>query len=129
MKITYFAIALFTALAAAAPQRDQTTEDAITRPGRVAATTRTTIKVTKTTPRATKTTTRRITTRITKTTIVSTRTRFTLNPPNKTTESCTLILCADAVNECGLWYGGCYPACPGLPTPTFIPPPCPTPAT
>ncbi|KAK6511668.1 hypothetical protein TWF481_000577 [Arthrobotrys musiformis] len=43
-----------------------------------------------------------------------------------TTTSCTLTICADYINSCGMGYGGCYPACPGLPTPTFTPPPCPT---
>ncbi|KAF3928805.1 hypothetical protein ABW21_db0208259 [Orbilia brochopaga] len=39
--------------------------------------------------------------------------------------SCDIILCADAMNDCGMFYGGCFPACPGMPTPTFTPPPCP----
>lgn len=55
----------------------------------------------------------RVTTRLTKT-------------PRPTTTSCDITICADYINSCGLGYGGCYPACPGLPTPTFTPPPCPT---
>ncbi|KAK6344298.1 hypothetical protein TWF696_007938 [Orbilia brochopaga] len=47
-------------------------------------------------------------------------------PRRTTTASCTLTICADYVNSCGLGYGGCYPACRGYPTPTFTPPPCPT---
>ncbi|KAK6510599.1 hypothetical protein TWF506_009702 [Arthrobotrys conoides] len=46
--------------------------------------------------------------------------------PRPTTTSCTLTICADYINSCGLGYGGCYAACPGIPTPTFTPPPCPT---
>ncbi|KAK6355234.1 hypothetical protein TWF696_004348 [Orbilia brochopaga] len=53
-------------------------------------------------------------------------TRVTRITRPTTTPKCTLTLCADGVNECGMWYGGCFPACPGLPTPTFTPPPCPT---
>ncbi|KAM0332187.1 hypothetical protein ACHAQA_002462 [Verticillium albo-atrum] len=33
-------------------------------------------------------------------------------------------VCADYVNECGVWYGGCFSDC--LPWPTFAPPPCPS---
>ncbi|KAK6353999.1 hypothetical protein TWF730_008419 [Orbilia blumenaviensis] len=53
-------------------------------------------------------------------------TRITKSPRPTTTTSCSITLCADYVNSCGMGYGGCYPACPGLPTPTFTPPPCPT---
>lgn len=42
------------------------------------------------------------------------------------TASCTLTMCADYINECGMMYGGCYPACSGYPTPTYVPPPCST---
>jgi hypothetical protein len=38
---------------------------------------------------------------------------------------CTRV-CADYVNACGQTYGGCYDQCPGQPTPTFTPPPCPS---
>lgn len=55
-------------------------------------------------------------------------------PPCSTTLSspissptCSSTLCADYINSCGIWYGGCYAACPGLPTPTFTDPGCPTP--
>ncbi|KAK6541902.1 hypothetical protein TWF694_007679 [Orbilia ellipsospora] len=40
--------------------------------------------------------------------------------------SCTRTICADYINSCGMLYGGCYPACTGLTTPVFTPPPCPT---
>ncbi|EWC44266.1 hypothetical protein DRE_01092 [Drechslerella stenobrocha 248] len=50
-------------------------------------------------------------------------------PRPTTTASCTITICADYINSCGLMYGGCYPACKGLPTPTFVPPPCPTTTT
>ncbi|EPS44792.1 hypothetical protein H072_1205 [Dactylellina haptotyla CBS 200.50] len=56
-----------------------------------------------------------------------TLTRVTTKVTTKaTTTSCGLTICADYINSCGMGYGGCYPACPGLPTPTFTPPPCPT---
>lgn len=42
------------------------------------------------------------------------------------TSSCTITLCVDNVNSCGQTYGGCFPACPGLPTPIFTDPGCPT---
>ncbi|KAF3933808.1 hypothetical protein ABW20_dc0107685 [Dactylellina cionopaga] len=100
MKLTYITVALFTALAAAAPQRSHTSEVASTR--RMVA-------------RAAPT---KITTRIT------TRAKTTFRPT--TTAKCTMSLCVDGVNECGMMYGGCFAACPGLPTPTFTPPPCPT---
>ncbi|KAF3182758.1 hypothetical protein TWF225_003228 [Orbilia oligospora] len=53
-------------------------------------------------------------------------TRVTPTPRPTTTSSCTITICADYINSCSMGYGGCYPACPGLPTPTFTPPPCPT---
>ncbi|KAK4241579.1 hypothetical protein C8A03DRAFT_30302 [Achaetomium macrosporum] len=42
------------------------------------------------------------------------------------TSSCsaTVTVCWDGINECGTWYGGCFPDC--KPWPTFTPPPCPT---
>ncbi|KAK6219048.1 hypothetical protein LQW54_002550 [Pestalotiopsis sp. IQ-011] len=36
----------------------------------------------------------------------------------------TRSLCADYVNECGIWYGGCFADC--TPWPTFSKPPCPS---
>lgn len=39
--------------------------------------------------------------------------------------SCTETICADYVNSCGQWYGGCYPACSGYTTPSFTDPGCP----
>ncbi|KAJ6260635.1 hypothetical protein Dda_4862 [Drechslerella dactyloides] len=47
-------------------------------------------------------------------------------PPCPTPKKCDIILCSDAVNECGMMYGGCFEACPDSPTPTFTPPPCPS---
>ncbi|KAJ2904726.1 uncharacterized protein MKZ38_007344 [Zalerion maritima] len=38
-----------------------------------------------------------------------------------------MTVCADYVNECGMWYGGCFPDC--TPWPTFSPPACPTTTT
>ncbi|KAF3346187.1 hypothetical protein VD0002_g6416 [Verticillium dahliae] len=35
----------------------------------------------------------------------------------------TRSVCADYVNECGIWYGGCFADC--TPWPTFTKPPCP----
>ncbi|EPS39553.1 hypothetical protein H072_6711 [Dactylellina haptotyla CBS 200.50] len=101
MKVAYISAALFAALAAAVPQRVTISDSASTR--REALRPTTSVK---------------ITTRPSKTTRTTTR---------ATTTSCTLTLCADGVNECSMMYGGCFPACPGLPTPTFTPPPCPTP--
>jgi cell division septation protein DedD len=42
-------------------------------------------------------------------------------------EECQTI-CWDGVNECGMWYGGCYPEpkCAGVPAPVFTPPSCPS---
>ncbi|KAK6525252.1 hypothetical protein TWF694_005398 [Orbilia ellipsospora] len=125
MKITYLAVGLFAALAAAGPQRITVTDDNSTRIQREML--KTTTKHT-TTPKhtTTRTTTKKTTTRSTRTTITP-RTTITLNPPAHTpTGVCTLSLCADMVNECGMMYGGCFPACPGWPTPQFTPPPCPT---
>lgn len=48
----------------------------------------------------------------------------TTSKPCSTT--CTEILCQDFVNSCGQWYGGCFPVCSGLTTPTFTDPGCPT---
>ncbi|KAF1826756.1 uncharacterized protein K489DRAFT_124866 [Dissoconium aciculare CBS 342.82] len=61
----------------------------------------------------------------TKTTTTSKATT-TSKPASKksSTATCTQTICADYINECGQWYGGCYAACPGLPKPTFTPPPC-----
>ncbi|KAF2443285.1 hypothetical protein P171DRAFT_322009, partial [Karstenula rhodostoma CBS 690.94] len=39
---------------------------------------------------------------------------------------CTLSVCADYINSCGRWYGGCYAVCPGYTTPRFTDPGCPT---
>ncbi|KAF2456932.1 hypothetical protein BDY21DRAFT_372370 [Lineolata rhizophorae] len=33
-------------------------------------------------------------------------------------------MCWDGINECGMWFGGCFDVCSG--TPTFTPPPCPS---
>ncbi|KAF9732302.1 hypothetical protein PMIN06_011446 [Paraphaeosphaeria minitans] len=44
-------------------------------------------------------------------------------PPKPT---CTQSICADYINSCGRWYGGCYAACPGYTAPTFTDPGCPT---
>ncbi|KAJ6787385.1 hypothetical protein PWT90_08599 [Aphanocladium album] len=41
-----------------------------------------------------------------------------------TDDNCsTRSVCADYVNECGMWYGGCFPDC--KPWPTFSKPACP----
>ncbi|KAK7180419.1 hypothetical protein DPSP01_001806 [Paraphaeosphaeria sporulosa] len=48
---------------------------------------------------------------------------ITPTPPSPT---CTLSICADYINSCGRWYGGCYAACPGYTTPSFTDPGCPT---
>ncbi|KAF7192349.1 hypothetical protein HII31_06381 [Pseudocercospora fuligena] len=48
----------------------------------------------------------------------------TLDTSPSTSSSCTI--CADYVNDCGIWYGGCFEACDGAPWPSFTPPPCPT---
>ncbi|EWC44096.1 hypothetical protein DRE_07231 [Drechslerella stenobrocha 248] len=106
MKFAYTAAVLFAALAAAAPQRGHSPDE---------------VSIRRAAPRPTPT---RITTRVTYTTRIATSTKTTR--PSTTTEKCDIILCADGVNECGIMYGGCFPACPGLPTPTFTPPPCPT---
>ncbi|KAK5108946.1 hypothetical protein LTR62_007661 [Meristemomyces frigidus] len=42
------------------------------------------------------------------------------------TSSCSTSNCVSATNTCGQTYGGCYAACPGLPTPTYAAPICPT---
>ncbi|ETS80022.1 hypothetical protein PFICI_07551 [Pestalotiopsis fici W106-1] len=36
----------------------------------------------------------------------------------------TRTVCADYINECGIWYGGCFADC--TPWPTFSKPPCPS---
>lgn len=42
-----------------------------------------------------------------------------------TADNCsTRTVCADYVNDCGIWYGGCFADC--KPWPTFTPPPCPS---
>ncbi|KXS99537.1 hypothetical protein AC578_4250 [Pseudocercospora eumusae] len=51
----------------------------------------------------------------------------TLDTSPATSSSCTI--CADYVNDCGIWYGGCFEACSGEPWPSFTPPPCPTSST
>ncbi|PWW75897.1 hypothetical protein C7212DRAFT_280443 [Tuber magnatum] len=59
---------------------------------------------------------------------------FTKPPCNSTTTTsasttCTRVICADYINECGQMYGGCFPdpACTGgTAWPTFSKPPCPT---
>ncbi|TKA46431.1 hypothetical protein B0A54_02263 [Friedmanniomyces endolithicus] len=38
---------------------------------------------------------------------------------------CSSSACVEYINYCGLQFGGCYPACPGLPTPTYPDPGCP----
>lgn len=43
--------------------------------------------------------------------------------------TCTNYLCADYINNCGIWYGGCYYDCPGSTTPVFTDPGCPTTTT
>ncbi|KAM0813317.1 hypothetical protein AB5N19_13310 [Seiridium cardinale] len=44
------------------------------------------------------------------------------------TENCsTRTVCADYINDCSVWYGGCFSAC--TPWPTFTPPPCTTTTT
>lgn len=53
----------------------------------------------------------------------SSRSTMTSKPCSTT---CTEILCQDFVNSCGQWYGGCFPVCSGLTTPTFTDPGCPT---
>ncbi|KAK6497217.1 hypothetical protein TWF506_004692 [Arthrobotrys conoides] len=110
MQITYLTLTLFTALAAAGviPPPQPTP-----RP-----TTRITTKWTPTT-RYTQTT--KLPTPRPTTTITTPKPRTTTKKPQ-----CTITLCYDGVNECGMLYGGCFPACPDSPTPTFVPPPCPT---
>ncbi|EPS45282.1 hypothetical protein H072_745 [Dactylellina haptotyla CBS 200.50] len=49
--------------------------------------------------------------------------------PVTSATTCILTLCQDYVNSCGIPYGGCYPACHGIATPTFTAPPCPTTTT
>ncbi|KAK4116284.1 hypothetical protein N656DRAFT_765273 [Canariomyces notabilis] len=56
-------------------------------------------------------------------------TKVTQLPPATTgkatgTSSCTAAqtVCLDGINECGQWYGGCFPDC--RPWPTFTAPPC-----
>ena len=44
---------------------------------------------------------------------------------NTPTSSCASTMCSDMINECGQTYGGCFPDCPGYPTPTFTDPGCP----
>jgi hypothetical protein len=55
---------------------------------------------------------------------IVTKTLRTTTKPSST--SCTLTICADYINSCGQMYGGCYPACSGIPRPTFTAPPCPS---
>lgn len=52
--------------------------------------------------------------------------RSTTSSTRNITRDCTKTICVDSVNSCGVGYGGCYPNCPGLPTPVFTPPPCST---
>jgi len=44
-----------------------------------------------------------------------------------TTTACAKTICVDYINDCGLRYGACFPACSGYTTPSFTPPPCPVP--
>lgn len=45
--------------------------------------------------------------------------------PSSPTDNCiTRTVCADYINDCGVWYGGCFPDC--TPWPTFTAPPCPS---
>jgi hypothetical protein len=55
----------------------------------------------------------------------SSSTIFTPSSSKSCSSGCTR-LCARYVNACGQTYGGCYDECPGQPTPTFTPPPCPS---
>jgi hypothetical protein len=55
----------------------------------------------------------------------SSSTIFTPSSSTSCSSGCTR-LCAKYVNACGQTYGGCYDECPGQPTPTFTPPPCPS---
>ncbi|KAK3309952.1 uncharacterized protein B0T15DRAFT_19389 [Chaetomium strumarium] len=64
-------------------------------------------------PKSTVTSTKKITTSITK-----------LTRTSSSSCSATVSVCWDGINECGMWYGGCFPDC--KPWPTFTPPPCPT---
>lgn len=43
----------------------------------------------------------------------------------RTTTGCSETICIDAINDCGIWYGGCFPICSGYPRPSPTPPPCP----
>ncbi|KAF7540171.1 hypothetical protein G7054_g1589 [Neopestalotiopsis clavispora] len=44
--------------------------------------------------------------------------------PSISADNCsTRSVCADYINECGIWYGGCFADC--TPWPTFSKPPCP----
>ncbi|KAJ3492052.1 hypothetical protein NLG97_g5485 [Lecanicillium saksenae] len=60
---------------------------------------------------------------------VITTTKTTSAPTTTSTpDNCsTRSVCADYVNSCGMWYGGCFPDC--KPWPTFTPPPCPSTTT
>ena len=49
--------------------------------------------------------------------------------PPGTTTTCTDYICADYINSCGIWYGGCYYDCPGSTTPSFTDPGCPSTTT
>ncbi|KAI1858252.1 hypothetical protein JX265_010920 [Neoarthrinium moseri] len=52
----------------------------------------------------------------------------TTKPTTSTTDNCsTRTVCADYVNECGIWYGGCFPDC--RPWPSFSKPTCPSTST
>ncbi|KAM0714418.1 hypothetical protein Q7P37_010205 [Cladosporium fusiforme] len=39
--------------------------------------------------------------------------------------TCTTTLCVDLINSCSQSYGGCFPACSGYTTPSFVDPGCP----
>jgi hypothetical protein len=55
----------------------------------------------------------------------SSSTIYTSSSSTSCSSGCTR-LCAEYINACGQTYGGCYDECPGQPTPTFTPPPCPS---
>ena len=44
-----------------------------------------------------------------------------------TFSACSSTICVDYINDCGIRYGGCFPACTGYTTPSFTTPTCSTP--
>jgi hypothetical protein len=48
------------------------------------------------------------------------------SPPAYSSSACSSTMCAEYINSCNQTYGGCYPACDGFTTPSFIDPGCPS---